>query len=146
MLLGVSDGRTIADLKLAAEKDLTKIAVVHSGGQYLLVTDSDTPGGNSINFSQDMPGMVSCPIQNGRLYAIDEKGKLTWPAPVEIKDQRFLLTQPERLPVVVFAGQVNVQRLNLPWMFKTRLLCVDKRTGQVLYRRDLRGFPSLWTL
>ena len=146
-LLGISDGHTIADLKLAAESGLSKITVIHSGQQYLLVTDSDKPGanpaGNVMFFPQDLPGTSGCPIQNGRLYAIDEQGKLMWPAPLEIKEQRFLLTQPERLPLIVFAGMVNVQRPNGPWMIKTRLLCVDKRTGRVLYRREVQQFPII---
>ena len=143
VLRRVADGHTIADLKLAAENDLSRIVVVHSDKQYLLVTDGGNPGGNRGNpmfFPQNMPGTIGCPIRNGRLYAIDEQGKLMWPAPVEIKDQRFLFTQPERLPLVVFAGQIGEQRANGPWMVRTRLLCVDKRTGRVLYRRDISQF------
>ena len=79
-------------------------------------------------------GGSSCFIPQGRIYALDEHGKLMWPGPVTIEDQYFLLNQPERLPVITFACQRYDQRANGQWWPKTRILCLDKRTGRVVYR------------
>jgi transposase len=157
LLLELPGGRTIADLKLEPEDRLTGIMMVRSGNQYLLLTRSTKPpgkagnvvgGGGAIamaqgNFLQNVPGALSCPVQNGRLYGIDEQGKLMWPAPATVEEQRFLLNQPERLPVVVFACQRFEQMVGGRFVIKMRLLCLDKRTGRVLYRDDVprRNMP-----
>jgi hypothetical protein len=110
------------------------------------VTDGVNRNGNPMSFPQDLPGSSGCPVRKGRLYAIDERGKLMWPAPVAIEEQRFLLNQPERLPVVAFASLVHEQRPNGAWIPKALLLCVDKRTGRVLYRQEMQrsmSYPAL---
>ena len=48
--------------------------------------------------------MFCYPVRRARLYALDLKGKLAWPAPVDVDHQQFLLSQPGRLPVLLFAA------------------------------------------
>ena len=82
VLVSLPDGRTIADLKLEAEPSLTDMTLFESGDQYLLLTRSSQGEANAPHF-QPMPGCLYKPIYRGRLYAIDRKGKLQWPAPVD---------------------------------------------------------------
>jgi hypothetical protein len=135
MLFELPGGRVIADVKLETEEALVQLYVVHSGNEYLVLTQNNKPSKRDPNRPiQALPGGSSCFIPQGRIYALDERGKLLWPGPVTIEDQYFLLNQPERLPVITFACQRYDQRANGQWWPKTRILCLDKRTGRVVYR------------
>ncbi len=137
VLVDLANGRSLADLKLAADENLADILVVRSGSQYLLLTHSDKPRKDNANTNtQQLPGTQSYAIPQGQVYSFDRQGKLLWLDPVTIEDQQFLLGQPERLPVVVFACQQYGQRANGQQWMKTSVLCLDKRSGRVLYRGD----------
>ena len=95
VLLELPSGRTIADLKLDAD-DLGEIFLVHSGEQYLLLTQSNVQqaGFNASMNPFKLPAAnfalgntTSHFVPKGRLYAIDEQGKLMWPAPVKIRNR-----------------------------------------------------------
>ena len=53
---------------------------------------------------QPPQGMFCYPLRRARIYALDLQGKPAWPAPVDVDHQQFLLSQPGRLPVLVFAA------------------------------------------
>ena len=59
-----------------------------------------------------------------------------WPKPVEIRNRWYPLGQPEGLPVIIFAHQQYEQRQMDLWSAKTRVRCIDKRTGRTLYQND----------
>ena len=106
VLVELSDGRTLADLKLDAEAAMADILVVHSGQQYLLLTTAAVPPRTERLGLQAIGSvMTAYPIRKGRMVSFDEKGKLLWPAAVNLEDQMFLIGQPETAPVVVFASQ-----------------------------------------
>ncbi len=138
VLVELPSGRTIADLKLDAD-DLQEITVIRSGDQYLLLTHGNVEQSGFNRFpAQPVGNLASYNIQRGRLYAIDLQGKLMWPKPVEVRNRWYPLGQPEGLPMVVFAHQQFEQRNPAMgmWTSKTHILCIDKRTGQTLYRND----------
>ena len=137
VLLGLPDGRTIADTRLEAEKSLAGIILIESGEQYFLMTHSlPSEANNNPRPMQPMPGCSVKPITRGRLYAFDRQGRVQWPEPVSIKDQHFLLNQPDRLPILTFACQIYEQRANGQGRYQVAVLCVDKRTGRTVYKGD----------
>jgi outer membrane protein assembly factor BamB len=131
VLVSLSDGRTIADVKLEAEPTLMDISLVRSGEQYLLLTNSALLGGRMPNM-QPMHSYLSKAVYRGKLYAFDRQGNLAWPAPAEVGPQCMLLDQPSHLPVICFACQRYDQR-NGQMRFKVSLLMIDKRTGKAVF-------------
>ena len=75
----------------------------------------------------------SKPIHEGRLYAFDRHGKLQWPAPVKIENQRVALNQPTDLPILSFACRVPDEDNG---QYRTSLLCIDKRSGRTVYQAE----------
>ena len=140
VLLGLPDGRTIADIQLEPEPSLTDITLLATGGQYFLLTRSSVNDPAPI---QAMPGCAPKPIHRGRLYAIDEQGKLQWPKPATIKNQFLLLEQPSRLPVLSFACQVYQQQLNGQGQQKMSLLLIDKRNGRIAYQKKFTNSAGI---
>jgi hypothetical protein len=137
VLLALPDGRTISDAKLNPETSLAEIIVLKSGDQYFLVTNrAATRLPNRQQLMQPVPGYSFKTITRGRLYAFDCHGQLQWPAAVTIQNQNLLLNQPPRLPVLPLACQVYDQRPNAPGRYQVKVLCVDKRTGRTIYRKD----------
>jgi outer membrane protein assembly factor BamB len=142
VLVSLPDGRTIADLKLAAEPTLTSISL-DVGDQYLLLAQSSQGEANAPQF-QPMPGCLYVPIHRGRLYAIDRQGKLQWPAPVTIKNQFLLSNQPSGLPVVTFACQTYEQKPNQQPRYRASVLCIDKRNGRTAFQKTFDNTTGLF--
>ena len=106
VLLNLTDGREIANVKLQAESNLSELTVIPSDDRYMVLTNASHSGANQqVRPLQPLFGVVSKPILRGKLYGIDQKGQLMWPEPIEIKDQYLLTNQPSGLPVLVFACQ-----------------------------------------
>ncbi len=143
VLIGLHDGRTIADVQLQPEPNLQEIFLLSSQGQYFLVTRRSPLVARTIR-QQPIPGCSVEQIEQGRVYALDANGKLQWPAPVELKDQGLLLNQPSRLPVLTFINQSYVQKPNGEGRSSVSLLCVDKRSGRTLYGGTFGNPTSLF--
>ena len=112
------------------------------GDQYIVLANDNRVLDNAIENIQPPQGMFCYPIRRARIYALDLQGKLAWPAPVDVDHQQFLLSQPGRLPVLLFAvfhydnhgGQMTL---------RTSLVAVDRRNGRIVYDKDLSG-PMRW--
>jgi outer membrane protein assembly factor BamB len=133
-LLNLADGRSIAQVKLKPEQNMVQATVIAFEDHYLALTynsfQSNVPQIRSI---QQMMGVPSKQILQGRLYAIDKEGKLMWPEPVEIKDQQYPMNQPSGWPVIVFASQIYEQKPNVSPRNQLSILAVDKRSGRTVY-------------
>jgi outer membrane protein assembly factor BamB len=140
VLVGLPDGRTIADVKLDAEPNLLDIILLASKGQYFLITRSGT---SHTPLIQPLPGCSVKPIYRGRLYAVDEQGKLQWPKPVVLENQFLWSDQPARLPVLSFGAQRFTQGPNGQDYQKMSLLCVDKRNGRIVCNQDVPSYVGL---
>ena len=90
-------------------------------------------------------GMFCYPVRRARIYALDLQGKLAWPAPVDVDHQQFLLSQPGRLPVLVFA----VFHYDNAWRAESEQLCAPRwwrsiaATAASFTTRIFRG-PMRW--
>jgi tetratricopeptide (TPR) repeat protein len=145
VLLGLPDGRTIADVTLRGkpnsldanlltdEMNLIDISLLTDGVRYFLITRNASHS-NRVRSIQPLPNSTQQPIQSGKLYAFDEHGKLLWPKPAIIENQYLLLDQPARLPILTFACQVFEQKLLVEGRQKMSILCIDKRNGRVAYK------------
>ena len=134
VLIGLPDGRTIVDVKLEQEVGVASVSVFRSGDQYVLVASRSEPRASPTRVVQPLlPGNVSRGIGSGRVYSFDLEGKMIWPEPVQIKDQHLLLSQPSRLPVLTFACRVYDQTRPGTAQNSLSAVCIDKRTGRVVY-------------
>ncbi len=113
------------------------------GDQYIVVADDNRVLGNNNDGMQQPQGMFCYPVRRSRLYALDLKGKLAWPAPVDVDRQQFLLSQPGRLPVLFFAAFHFDNRGGPMNNLRTSLVAVDRRNGRIVYDEDSRG-PMRW--
>jgi hypothetical protein len=148
VLLALADGRTIADVQLPVRPQfsLSDLIVTRLGDQYIVLANDDRVlgMGREDQVSQPPQG-ITFPVRRGRLYAFDSKGKLAWPAPVDVDHQYFLVSQPGRLPVLLFAAFRYPNYIAIgpsgqfDRMMQTSLLAVDRRNGRVVYDKVVRG-------
>ena len=143
VLVALSDGSTLADLFLERrpQVSVTDFVVTRMGDQYIVAVNGSRVAGNNNGDEaiHPMQGMFCYPLNLGRIYALDLKGKLAWPAPVNVDHQHLLLSQPGRLPVLCFAtfhvdprgGGMTNQRVSL--------VAVDRRNGRIVYDHDFPG-------
>jgi len=160
-LIALPTGKTIADLKIEPKGSFTDIFALRCGDEYYVITN-DAQARTAAEQQplsllflllrscgllqprtawdqqplQAMPGVSCQPIRHGQIYAIDAKGELRWPSPVNIENQLLLLNQPCDLPILCFAGQKFEQRFGGQQMIpRTWILCIDKQTGRVVYNQ-----------
>ncbi len=144
VLLALADGRTVADLQLEVRPQfsLTDLVVTRMGDQYIVLAhDSRTQVNiNEDNGMQQPQGLFCYPVRRARIHALDLKGKPAWPAPADVDHQQFLLSQPGRLPVLLFAAFHFDNRGGPLNNLRTSLVAVDRRDGRVVYEDpDRRG-------
>ncbi len=134
VLLGLPDGRTIADVKLQAEPRLIDISIEADDSRYYLITRSSGSERNGVNI-QPLIGSDPKPINFGRLYAFDKQGKTLWAEPAVVQNQFLYSDQPVRLPILTFAGQVYEQNGN-GGRQKLAVQCIDKRNGRTAFKAE----------
>jgi hypothetical protein len=81
-------------------------------------------------------GQFDFPLASGLVYAFSMKtGEPLWPTPATIRNRGIILSQPEDIPFLVFADRKSAGEGG-GGALQSRLLIVDKRTGQTVYRTD----------
>jgi outer membrane protein assembly factor BamB len=135
MLITLADGKALVKERLEPETSLLGIFLLRTNEGYLLVTN--TAARNEPNSSvQPIPATPNA-LVSGRIYAFERgTGKKLWPAPLSISQYGLNIGQPAALPVLVLARQVlrlGPANARDP---KVSLMCVDKRTGKVVYHND----------
>lgn len=135
-LITLADGKMLVNEKLEPESSLAGIYLMKWREGYLLVTNSANRTENIM--AQPVPNGPTSALVNGRLYAFEAgTGKKMWPSPLVLSQQGLLLSQPSDLPVLCFVRQVykpsGPTRAGDP---KVSVMCVDKRTGRIVYETD----------
>ena len=143
VLVALADGRTIADVQLEVRPQfsVTDLVVTRMGDQYIVLANDNRMlgNGNEDQAIQPPQGMSCYPVRRARIHALDLQGKLAWPAPVDVDHQQFLLSQPGRLPVLLFAGlHSNYRSRPGKSTVRTSLVAVDRRNGRIVYDKDFR--------
>ncbi len=136
LLLALADGKQLIADHLEPESSLMNIYLLKFRDGYLLVTNG--PPRNEPNVSvQAVPNVANSPLITGRIYAFDAaSGKRLWPAPAVVAQQSLLLSQPRELPVLVMARQMHRSGPLNQREPKLSVLCLDKRTGRVVYQNE----------
>lgn len=80
---------------------------------------------------------IDYPIVNGLVYAFSMKsGKQVWPGPALVRNRGIYLSQPADVPFLVFAERMLGKDASTNGGSQIRVLCIDKRTGESVYRND----------
>jgi outer membrane protein assembly factor BamB len=144
-LIQLDDGKVLVDEAIEPETGLTNMQLMRCAEQYVLITNSAAR--NEANFSvQPLPGTANSPFVNGRMYAFAvEDGKKLWPAPVMISQYSILPAQPSQLPLLVFVRQISKPAQPPRADNKMSILCIDRRTGRVVYENEQLPPPTTGT-
>ncbi len=134
-LIRLADGKRLVHDGLKPEKTLLGIHLLASRQGYLLATHVAAPA-NSNRSVQPYPNVPDCPLVTGHIHAFDRQGKSLWPKPVAVTQQGLLLSQPADLPVLVLLRQMNRPGPISSRDPKLSVMCIDKRSGQVVYDKD----------
>ena len=126
---------------MQAEPNLTEVFVFRTPTRDLVVTNRPAQNRDGDNV-QPVPGGFGNPVINGLLHGFDRQtGELVYSTPVENRSLTF--NQPADLPVLVFASQIyrtaamrNTGEAAMP---RAAILCIDKRTGRVVYDEQSAG-------
>ena len=77
------------------------------------------------------------PLINGPVYAFSLKtGEPLWPGPALVRNRGIVLQQPQDIPLLVFADRQMIRDATSGGGSQLRVLCLDRRTGQTVYRND----------
>ncbi len=131
-LIDAMTGKPLIDEKLDTGVDPKSLYALRSGDS-LYVFISSPPQAPTRPVAQSF----DYPIVNGLVYAFNiQTGKHLWPAPAQVRNRGISLTQPPDLPFLIFADRSPVRSSPNDGSTQLRLLCLDKRTGETVYRND----------
>ena len=131
-LIDVEAGKVVIDEKLDVPSDLQNFHTMRSGDDlFVFITGLPQSQVRTITQAFDYP------IINGPVYAFSMKtGKPLWPGPATVRNRGMMLTQPPDLPFLVFADRQQARNAPTRRAPQLRVLCLDKRTGETVYRND----------
>jgi outer membrane protein assembly factor BamB len=142
VLVALADGRTIADLQLEVRPQFpaTDLLVTRMGDEYIVVANDNRVLGNGMEDQNVQPpqGAFCYMLRRARIYALDLNGKSIWPAPVDVDHQYFIVSQPARLPVLLF-GSIQYDNRNGRMTMRSSLVAVDRRDGRIVFDEPSRG-------
>jgi outer membrane protein assembly factor BamB len=131
-VIDVESARVIVDEKLEAIPDAMALHTMRAGDDlFVLITSSVQQQFQPIARSFDYPTI------NGPVYAFSLKtGKPLWASPAVVRNRGIFLAQPVDVPFLVFADRKVNKEAGATANAQIRLLCLDKRTGETVYRND----------
>jgi hypothetical protein len=131
-LIDVRTGALSIDQQLETMPDLQSVQSIQSGDTLFVVVGVRVP-----RQQQHKPiGQFDYPILSGMVYAFSKSdGKPLWPGPATIRN-RGVVFQPEDIPFLVFADRQMSSEGTGGVKSNMRLLCLDKQTGETVYRND----------
>jgi outer membrane protein assembly factor BamB len=149
-MIDVSDGKTIFNAKFGGGS-IFGLSISRISGWYedryldnhivaVIPENTKQPAENIA----PLPGGKWIAMRPGLIWAFDSQGKPLWPEPVKIQNQFLLDDQPFNLPVLVFACQefdspadLGIgRRGGIANRGKISIMCLDKRTGRIVYPAD----------
>jgi tetratricopeptide (TPR) repeat protein len=137
VMINMADGSAEIQTQLAPEPELQGVYVVASADHYMVATSTTAADENDNIRIEPVPSATNSPTVNSRVYAFDRKtGKLLWPAPVELEQFSLPLQQPTEIPVLTLLRRIRKTVPGQSTKPSCSVLCLDKRTGQVLLRDD----------
>ncbi len=131
-LIDVPSGRLVVDEKLDAVPGTQAIHTILAGDSLFVfitaqIQSQVRPLGQPFDY----------PIINGPVYAFNVKtGKQLWSGPALVRNRGVYLSQPLDIPFLVFADRKLGHTATSGANSQIRVLCLDKRTGETVYRND----------
>lgn len=134
-LILLADGKVLVKEQLQAESSLLGIFLFRTAEGYVLIANVAVRNEPNVSV-QPIPAAPNSLI-SGQIYAFESgTGKKMWPAPVPVTQHGLLSNQPAAVPVLIMARQVHKLGPVSPREPKTSVLCIDKRTGKIVYQND----------
>jgi hypothetical protein len=131
-LIDVRTGRTVIDQKIDAVLELRNIQTLRSGDSLFVMLNRQAQ--NQQHKPLIQPEFA---ITDGPVYAFSlTTGKALWPGPALVRNRGLVLSQPDDIPLLVFADHMTSRDASTGGRMQLRLLCLDKRTGETVYRND----------
>jgi outer membrane protein assembly factor BamB len=131
-LIDTKSGKTIIDEELQPSPELQNIYTVRGDRELVLMVASQPQQKQIVPIAQ-----AEQPPLSGPVYAFNlETGRPSWPGPAIVRNRGIVLSQPPALPVLVFADRKVTRDAASGGTSQLRVLCLDKRTGQTIYRND----------
>jgi hypothetical protein len=129
-VIDVAAGKLVVDEKVDPVPDLQKLYSYKSGDDlFLFVSGQVQPMSRPL--SQEFP------LVNGPVFAYSLKtGKSLWPGPALVRNRGVVLQQPRGIPLLVFADRPTPKDGTNSGNPPIRTLCLDRRTGQTVYRNE----------
>jgi hypothetical protein len=131
-LIDVRAGAPLIERELQPVPDATGIYVMQAGDSLFLFIGSPP--------NQQYKPLVQqsdFPLVNGLVYAFDLKtGEPIWPAPAVVRNRGAVLSQPQEIPLLVFADRKLVRDATTGGGSQLRVLCLDRRTGETVFSND----------
>jgi outer membrane protein assembly factor BamB len=135
-LVRLADGKLLAKERLEVPNSLMGIYLIQSPEGYLLAVNAAARSQRNLSV-QPFPNVGDCPLVNGPIYAFDRAdGHKLWSQPVNVTQHGLLLSQPSELPVLVLIRQVHRVGPSSVREPKLSIMCIDKRSGRVVYSKD----------
>lgn len=141
-ILDLATGHIRLKQQLDAEEALQTLYVLRGASEYIVMANTpidDAPDGLSV---QPAPGGYgplgqSSPLVNGKIYAIDRgTGKSLWPVPAVVEHFGLPLDQSTLLPALTLMRNISPDNTGGSRSWKTEVLCLDKRDGRIIFRKD----------
>jgi outer membrane protein assembly factor BamB len=130
------------ELQLEAAPALRDLFVLKGAQQYLVAVSVPPVNASRTLNIQAAPGGNHAPLFTGKLYSVDAlTGQLQWPVPAAISQMSLPLDQPLDQPVLLLMRNVQPRSGGESRKMYTSLLCLDKRTGAVLWEE--REVPNM---
>jgi len=131
-LIDVESGRATVNRQLEPTNDLQAIQTLRFGDQlYLFISSHWQSQYKPIGHPSEYP------LINGLVYAFSIKtGESLWPGPALVRNRGIVMQQPPDIPLLVFADRQLIRNSTSGGGSQLRVLCLDRRTGQTVYRND----------
>jgi tetratricopeptide (TPR) repeat protein len=131
-IIDVRSGDVTMEHDLEPLADVQGISTMQAGDKLFLMISSQP--------NQQFKPLVQqtdFPMISGFVYAFSRtSGKPLWPAPAVVRNRGIVLSQPQGIPMLVFADRKLVRDAAIGGASQLRLLCIDQETGQTVYRND----------
>ncbi|HEY3394108.1 MAG TPA: PQQ-binding-like beta-propeller repeat protein [Lacipirellulaceae bacterium] len=131
-LINVRTGQAVVNRPIDAVPELRGIQTLRSGDSIFVMLNRQAQN------QQHKPLIhPEHPITDGPVYAFNLKtGQPMWPSAALVRNRAIALSQPLDLPMLVFAEHMMTRDPSTSDRMQLRLLCLDKRTGETVYRND----------
>jgi hypothetical protein len=130
-LIDVGTGTTLIDQQLPLAAVPTSLHTLKADNRLFVFVGSRPRQQSSRSI-----GLADYPLIDGQVFAFDlGDGRLMWPGPAVVEQRGIALTQPSDIPLLIFVDRL-LKRDSGGGGTKLRLLCLDKQTGQTIYRND----------